>query len=240
MKRLVIFLLLVVPAMAVTFQGAEYIRGQIAPADYDKIICEEDKRFGAVSKYREEMCCVNTNGNKYCDNDEPMIGECDAGAKKLCLWHGDRDFWYSWRYRVPPCAGNELSILAAEIYTPILEQAQCRRVDAYWCCTDAFKPPTEVKVAKVEPYVSEGFPTGALLVLTGSKWRAMELGSFEYQRPEQRAFQFEQQRCRNGGEPVRIIDPKYGSFFKDINNLKPGMRAFYLTKERVIPLVSEC
>jgi len=259
MKRLMILLLLAVPAMAATFSTGDFARGNVAPAEYDKVICESQVPFGRVSPFAgDQLCCVNENDNRKCETgEEKILGECFQNGQLLCLWHGEKDFWWSWRYRSSPCDPIEVSILASDVYEPLLSQKEsCRQENGYWCCQkNAFAPPegntqttpssTKLKITPPRkgpksPAVTSPSPTGALLVLNEAKWRAMELGYFKYHAPEQRAFQFEQQRCRNGGDDVRIIDPKYGSMFKNTRNIHPGMRAFYLTKENVIPLISQC
>lgn len=251
MKKLVLFLLLVMPVSATFFAGPDFVRGNIAPEQYSQVICEDEKRFGAVSAFKDRLCCVNMNGNKYCDNDEPLLGQCFSNGQEVCLWHGQRDFWYSWRYREAPCVPGERAILAAEEYRGLLEWANCREEDQYFCCFGAFQPPVVVEnngpVEKVTASpverastMDETQMTGALLIIDAVEWRALKRGEYREWKPEHRAVEFERRRCANDGGEVRIIDPKYGSFFRDVTNVREGMRAFFVTDERIVPLVTWC
>lgn len=241
MKKLVLLLLLLVPVHAATLQRGDFVNGDIVPSEYELVMCEREKRHGAVSIYDDRMCCLNRNQDGYCDNDEPVLGTCYA---ELCMWPTETfKIWYSWRYRPAPCGADEWGFLAGKEYNQVMKGAGCYRENSYWCCSDEVFPqevPKQGEVVAEREYESTASPpTGALMVLTGAKWKALQRGMVGHP-PEMRALDFERERCRKGGEDVRIIDPAYGSFFLDKTNVREGMRVFYLTKEFVIPLVSSC
>lgn len=235
MKKLVLLLLLfVIPVAAVNY-NRDFVGG-VSRSQFTFVTCEREKKLGASNTFNERVCCINLNKNAYCENDEPVLGTCAANA---CFWP-TKSFtpWYSWRYRSTPCSG--LAVMAGKEYDALLEWSGCDRTDVWWCCSPVSFPTFEGK-PMVEPKVeAKSSPTGALLVLDGSKWKALELGYFKWLKPEQRALAYEKNRCALGGGSVRIVDPKYGSFFSDTRNLRPGVRAFYLTEKEVVPLITSC
>lgn len=237
MKKLVLLLLLLSTSVcAANFMNKDFV-GQISREQFASVTCEREKKLGAASAFQDHICCINLNKNMYCENDEPILGTCLANA---CLWPSTSFTpWYSWRYKSFGCPG--FAIMAGKEFEELLKWAGCDKKDFYWCCSPYAFPTFEGKTITVEPKPVSKSPTGgALLVLDASKWKSLELGGFKYLKPEQRAFSAEKQRCSNGGKAVKILDKKYGSFFADTRNLKPGMRAFYMTEKEVIPLVSWC
>ncbi len=236
MKKLVLILLLLSTSVcAATFLNSDFA-GQVSRDQFASVTCEREKKLGASSSFEDRVCCVNTNKNQYCENDEPVLGTCLAN---VCLWPSESyKPWYSWRYKSFRCPG--FAILAGHEFDDIMKWAGCDRVEFYWCCSPYAFPTFEGKVAVVSAPVPKSPTGGALLVLDAGKWKALELGGFKQLKPEQRALSAEKQRCLNGGSAVKILDKKYGSFFADTRNLKPGMRVFYLTEKEVIPLVSWC
>lgn len=237
MKKLVLLLLLLaVPVYAINMVNKDFV-GQVSRDQFVSVTCEREKKLGANPAFQDRVCCVNLNKNRYCENDEPVLGTCLANT---CLWPSDSyKPWYSWRYKSFSCP--YFAIMAGKEYEELLKWSGCEKKDFYWCCGTSAFPTFEGKTITVEPKPVSKTPTGgALLVLDAAKWRSLELGGFKYLKPEQRALSTEKQRCSNGGKAVKILDKKYGSFFADTRNLKPGMRAFYMTEKEVIPLISWC
>ncbi len=235
MKRVLLLLLLAVPVSAASFISSDYVNGNINNDQFSLVTVEREKKVG--SRADDRMTCINTNKNYYCERDEPRIGECFAN---VCIWPtATFKPWYSWRYRSAPCTG--IAILAGQEYTPLLQWAKCTKEDSYWCCDPYAFPTLESGLTPKPSTQPPGpSPTGALLVLDAQKWRALERGHFKYQKYEQRAYEAEKQRCAKGGGQIRIIDRKYGSFFSDVKNLRPGTRAFFVKPDEVIPLVTWC
>lgn len=232
MKKVVLFILL---ATIVTAQ--DWLGGQLTQDQYDQVLCEREKRLGSIKKYDGFVCCLNTNDNNYCENDEPFIGECFNG---VCLWPTNTFIpWYAWRYHETPCVNR--GFLVGKEYDSVMEAAGCSKKDTYWCCSnDVFAPTGNKLVPKPGHPRNSPEITGALMVLNNNKWLALEKGQYRYQAPEQRVLASERARCAAGGGAIRIIDPKYGSFFYDIRNIHEGIRAFYLTETEVIPLITWC
>ena len=202
-------------------------------------MCEREKRYNAIRLYDDPVCCINTNENGWCENDEAMLGTC---YDNLCLWPTEAHTpWYSLRYQKSPCEDG-LTIKTGKDYdyNQLLLKAGCKPNDTYWCCGDAFPQVHKVVVPKKTVEKSDEKVTGALLVLDSTKWKAMQMGYFRNLEFEQRAFKSEKARCAAGGDSIRIIDTKYGSYFADTRHFKPGFRAFYMIEDGVIPLVTWC
>jgi len=234
MKKLVIFLVLSI-AVSAAFYDEAFVRGDIEPAQFPKIMCESEKRLGAIDVYNELICCINENGNKYCENDEAVLGLCFNG---VCMWPTDAYRpWYSWRYRAPPC--TEKGFLVGNKYDPLMEWAGCEETDGYWCCgRDTFKAINPVVAKQTMAPKNSMNINGALVVMFDNDWRLAAKG---VGRPlELKVFNWEKARCARGGQEVRIIDPQYGSMFMDVGNIKPGMRAFYMVEDNIVPLVTWC
>lgn len=130
-------------------------------------------------------------------------------------------------------------------YDELFKWADCEKNGVYWCC-GAEDFPIKEGLPLVTPAYGYGKPfvpstNSSLLILTDVKWQLMKKkGYYMIQKFEAKAFASEKQRCANGGGDIRIIDQKYGSFFKDSRNLKPGMRVFYFEGDKMTPLVTWC
>jgi len=235
---MLLLLLLVVPVSAVVLTK-DYIEGDIDPSQYGLVTVERDRRLGSFA--RDRATCINLNKNKFCELDEPMLGPC---WNNVCIWPTKTyKPWYSWRYRASPCFG--FAVLAGKEYEPLLEYGNCVKSDIYWCCDpkNAFPPFNTVYLGRRGMQAPGPSPTGALLIVDSNKWKALKQGFFRYQTYEQRALQFERQRCaklRRGQGQIRVIDPKYGSFFADTRNFRPGIRAFFIKPKEVVPLITWC
>lgn len=234
-------LIIIVLVLSMSASAALYQRGfaeDINPAEHDLAMCERHKQLGAVSIHDKRICCVNKDKNRFCGNDEPVLGKCDAN---LCILP-TKTFRESWTYwtRPTPCFG--LAILTGEEFAPLMESQQCEKEGQYWCCNPyAFPPPTEVLQPEpgMQPPPPES-PTGALLIVNKQKWRALELGYRVRDNYAHRAYEHEKKRCSAGGKSIEIINPEYGSYFADSRNRHEGERAFYMKPGEVIPLVTWC
>ncbi len=236
-KLLLLILLLVVPVYATTFQRGDFVNGDVSSDDFSLVMCEREKRSNSVRVYSDPICCLNLNGNGWCENDEPVLGSC---YDNLCLWATPSYTpWYSMRYRSSPCESG-LSVLTGREYSQLLLSSGCKPKDTYWCCGDAFPQVHNVIVQSKPVEEPKTSPTGALLILTETKWKALQMGYYRNQGFEQLALKSERARCASGGGSIRIIDPKYGSYFADTRNFQPGARAFYLSDGAVTPLVTWC
>ena len=211
----------------------------VNPGEYSLVMCEREKQLGAVHGNDRRLCCINKDLNGFCGNNEPYVGECNSN---LCIWPTKtlRSSYTYW-YKRTPCQG--LAILAGDEHKDLLTRARCEKIGTYWCCDPfSFAPHESGLVARPgDKPPSQPNPKGALLVVNPARWRALELGYPTRDEYLKRAYSAEQNRCANGGDSVRIIDPKYGSFFADIKNVKEGWRAFYMMPpDKVTALLAWC
>ncbi len=234
-KKLVLFLLLALPVYATIYVNNPV--DSISPEQFSRVMCEREKKIGVVGA-DSLACCDNVNGNAFCENDEPKYGTCFGN---LCMLESKTFVpGYSWRWKQNKCQG--MAVLAGREFDALMQWTGCEKTaEVYWCCSPYAFPQVATSSPVTSAVVAEKPKSkGALLILDAGKWRGLELGQFKRHLPEQRALQFEKSRCALGGGKIRIIDAKYGSFFYDTNNLKPGMRAFYLTESEITPLVTWC
>ncbi len=235
MKKLVLFLLLALPVYASIYVDSPV--ASISPGQFSQVMCERVQKIGVVGA-DDLGCCIDANGNAFCENDEISLGTCFGN---WCMLESlSFEPWFSWRWKQNKCQG--MAVLAGQEFDALLTWAGCEKTaEVYWCCSPYVFPQVPTSSPVTSAVVAEKPKSkGALLILDAGKWRGLELGQFKRYLPEQRALQFEKSRCAFGGGNIRIIDAAYGSFFYDTNNLKPGMRAFYLTESEVTPLVTWC
>jgi len=227
-----------IPAAATTF-SIDYAYEGLSPDQYEDVICEQ--------KLGRHLCCVKNEGDTrpQCGMNELRV--CDGfGRAHFCpSTSKKRDF--TWPAKNYVCPLGMDSFFAGVEHEDFFIWAGCKfksalyRSNEHWCCPSGrFAPEEGVPLMQPRPRVSTPAPTGALLVLSDRKWQVLKYGGFKSWGYEQAAYEFEQQRCSMGGGNIRIIDPKYGSYFKDTRNIHPGARAFYFTKEKIIPLLTWC
>ena len=239
MKRVVLLfsiILLAIPASAILVQRAN-VQDSLQAEHFSLVTCERAKQLGAVHASDKRLCCVNLDKNNFCGNNEPTLGECDSN---LCIFQ-TRTFRSSYTYwnKRAPCPG--LAILTGKEHDALLSNAGCQKSGQYWCCSPfAFMP--QDNGLRAPPGATRPGPNkdGALLVLSPGKWKALEFGYPTRDKYAKKAYSYEQDRCEKGGEDVRIIDRKYGSFFADTRNIQNGMRAFFITPDTVVPLITWC
>jgi hypothetical protein len=260
MKKTVLAIIFLATVMSVYAANGQPIfdLGKIQPNEYTFASCERQLPF-STARQRELYCWVDSDESGRWTPEERVLGTGInvAGIKLFTFDTESQKWWMNWRTKQPPCNG-QWAYLAGREYDKLFEFHQCARdtkIGTYWCCPDtAFS----VRELKLKPAPSTPMPgpkavqgvapkstnsnqlTGALLVLNKHKWAALKKGHFENQYYEQRAIYHEYYRCLNGGQDVRIIDPKYGSYFSDTRNIKEGERAFFLTPDKVITLISKC
>jgi len=232
-----LLLLLAVPTYAVSLSKTDFVR-DISPSDYSQIMCERQKQIGARHDIGKLLCCLNTDHNQYCANNEPLVGVCESGICALPT-RTYTPSYATWT-RSRPCEG--LAIMTGPEFEPLMKKQHCTQTKDYWCCPSDIFPPTDsgltMRPGSRPP--TQDDPNGALLVINPQRWRALELGYYKHDQYLQRALEFEKNRCTNGGGNIRIIDKKYSSYFADTHNMHPGYRAFFLKPQSITALVTWC
>ncbi len=238
--RLKLFVIVLLLSL-ITVSAASYQKQfaeNINPAEHNLVMCEREKQIGAVHLYDKRVCCVNRDRNQFCGNNEPVLATCDSN---LCMFP-TKTFKVAWTYwqKRTPCPG--LAVMTGTEFEHLMKDEKCEKNGKYWCCSPySFHPPLEViKPRPGDKPPQEPNPEGALLLVSPSKWYAMQLGFNIRDQYSKRAFEYEQKRCASGGEDIEIIDEKYGSYFKNTRHFQTGVRAFYMKPNEVIPLVTWC
>jgi|GEM_PF-2781413 len=259
MKKTVILLLLlssIIGAYAAITAEPTLVLGNIDRSEYGFVSCERQLP-SSTARQRELYCWIDEDASGRWTTDERVLGTgtSSAGVKLFTFDTESQKWWSSWRTKIPPCPG--WAYLAGKEYDGLFEYHQCRRdeqIGTYWCCPNsAFmvrkiakapqgsQPPAPKALPGITPTSENSNQlTGALLVLNNNQWLSLKAGRLWYRKYEMRAFEHEKQRCASGGKDLKIIDQKYGSYFADTRQIKEGQRAFFLTPEKVITLISTC
>lgn len=231
--------------------------GKINPSEFNLASCERTLPF-SIARQRDLYCWVDSDESGRWTPQERVLGmgTNSANVKLFTFNTPSQKWWATWRLKQPPCDG--WAYLAGKEYDELFKFHKCEKdakVGTYWCCPDsAFtvrapslipEPSTPLPTPKAIQGVTPDKQnsnqlTGALLVVNKNKWAALKKGFFKDLYYERRALFHEMNRCSKGGGNVRIIDPKYGSYFSDIRQIKEGERAFFLTPDKVITLISTC
>lgn len=259
MKKTVLAIIFLATLTAVyAVNGApDYDLGKIQPNEYILASCERQLPF-STARQRELYCWVDSDESGRWTPEERVLGTGInvAGIKLFTFDTESQKWWMNWRVKQPPCNGR-WAYLAGHEYDGLFEFHKCERdskIGTYWCCPDTAFPVREIKAPPkgYVPPAPKAMPgvtatssnsnqiSGALLVLNNNQWLSLKAGRLWYRQYEMRAFEHEKQRCATGGQDLRILDQKYGSYFADTRQIKEGQRAFFLTPDKVITLISAC
>lgn len=254
---LLLFLTTILSVYATINNGPTLVLGKIDKNEYGFVSCERQLP-PSTARQRDLYCWIDKDASGRWTTEERVLGTgiSSAGVKLFTFDTETQKWWSSWRTKIPPCSG-QWAYLAGHEYDKLFEYHQCKKDDhigTYWCCPDSafmvrqiakppqgYQPPAPKAMPGVNATSSNSNQlTGALLVLNNNQWLSLKAGRLNYRKYELRAFEHEKQRCATGGTDLRIIDQKYGSYFADTRQIKEGARAFFLTPEKVITLISAC